>query len=228
MHLVNNHVDYSSLLKKEAPLYDFCLYTPTFSETVVDDDGWIRTDFYERTQQYVNYVPVEVSEWNLRLLETFFDKAVDDNGLIVEIGVWRDPTSATKTSTQLFLEKKKDTTDYLGIDIQDRPHVRNYRPNCHILTMDSGNTPFIQRFIQQKFKKEIDFLFIDGLHSLEQVGKEISLIHCVKKGGVIGFHDISAHCGPNLWINAFDPEKFDVHTFRRDHDWGIGFLVKKF
>lgn len=228
MALKENYVDYSSILKKEQPVYDFCTYTPTFSETVKDEDGWLRNDFYTRTNQHPNYVPTEVSPMNIQMLDFFREHVVPDNGLIVEIGVWRDPNSKTMTSTQLFLEKKKDTTHYLGIDIQDRPHVRNHRPNCEILIMDSGNIPFITRYIQEKYKKPIDFLFIDGLHSLEQVQKELALIYSVRKGGVIGFHDISAHCGPNMWMQSFDKEKFDVHTLRDTHDWGIGFLVKKF
>ena len=58
--------------------------------------------------------------------------------------------------------------------------------------------------------------------------KEVAVINSVKKGGVIGFHDISVHCGPNMWIDAFDPNKFDIHKFRNDNDWGVGFLLKKF
>ena len=169
MFLKENHVEYSSILKKESPIYDFCLYTPTFSETVRDEDGWIRNDFYSRTKQHPNHVPTEVSAMNLHCLEFFMNHAVGQGGLIAEIGVWRDPNSQTMTSTQMFLEKKHDSTQYLGIDIQDRPHVRNYKPNCEVLTMDSGNTPFISRYIQEKYKKPIDLLFIDGLHSLEQV-----------------------------------------------------------
>jgi hypothetical protein len=228
MALKDNFADYSSILKQEPPIYDFCLYTPTFSEPVFDEDGWLRNNFYTRTNQYANHVPTEVSNMNLSALDFFRGLCVPDNGLIVEIGVWRDPNSTTMTSTQLFLEKKKDTTHYLGIDIQDRPHVRNYRPNCEILVMDSGNTPFISRYIQEKYQKPIDFLFIDGLHSLEQVQKELALIYSVKKGGVIGFHDISFHCGPNMWMQAFDPAKFEIHKFRDTNDWGVGFLVKKF
>lgn len=228
MFLKDNHVNYASILKRDPPLYDFCLYTPTFVEPVKDEDGWIRNDFYARTNQHPNYVPTEVSPMNLQCLDFFMKYAVPEGGLVVEIGVWRDPSSQTMTSTQLFLEQKHDLTHYLGIDIQDRPHVRNYRPNCEILTMDSGNTPFISRYIQEKYKKPIDLLFIDGLHTLEQVGKEISLIYSVRKGGVIGFHDISAHCGPNMWMEAFDPEKFEIHRLRDTHDWGIGFLIKKF
>jgi hypothetical protein len=227
MHLEKNHVDYTSILRKDPPLYDFVKYTPSFSEPVFDEDGWLRNDFYQRTQQFPNYVPVEVSDLNLTVLD-HFSNTVPDNGLIVEIGVWRDPNSQTKTSTQLFLEKKKDSTHYLGIDIQDRPHVKNYRPNCDVLQIDSGNTTFIENYIRSIYNKEIDLLFIDGLHSLEQVKKEIALISLVRKGGIIGFHDISAHCGPNMWIEAFDPEKFEIHKFHRDHDWGIGILVKKF
>jgi len=224
----DNYCDYSMILKKDPPIYDFCLYTPAFSIQTHDSDGWLKDEFYKISKQSHNQVTQEVSDMNLEKLEHFFKFGVPDNGLIVEIGVWRNPESKTKTSTQLFLDLKTKDTQYLGIDIEPRPHVSKYTDNAFTIQADSGNTQFIQSIIQQHFRKPIDFLFIDGLHSVEQVKKELALIPLVRKGGVIGFHDISFHAGPNLWMDAFDPKKFDIYKFRADDDWGIGFLVKKF
>ncbi len=128
----------------------------------------------------------------------------------------------------MFLDLKTKTTQYLGIDIEPRPHVSNYTENAFTIQVDSGNTEHIRKIIDHHFRKPIDFLFIDGLHSVEQVKKELALIPLVRKGGVIGFHDISFHAEPNLWMDAFDPKKFDIYKFRADDDWGIGFLIKKF
>lgn len=224
----DNYCDYSAVIKKEPPIYDFCLYTPTFAFETTDDDGWIDTRFYMQTQQFKNHVPKEMSPMNLQRLEEFFKQSVGENGLVVEVGVWRQPNSPDKTSTQLFLELKSDTTDYLGIDLEDRPHVQGYKPRTSVLKMDSGNTEAISNIIRGLYNKPIDFLFIDGLHSVEQVKKELAFIPLVKKGGVIAFHDISFHAGPNVWMEAFDPAKFTIHKFRADDDWGVGVLVKNF
>jgi cephalosporin hydroxylase len=224
----DNYCDYSSIITKEQAIYDFCLYTPTLLDGISDNDGWVDQLFYVASNQSFNNVPKEVSDMDLAKLEEFFKKAVPDDGLIVEIGVWRNPNSPSKTSTQLFLDLKTKKTQYVGIDIEPRPHVLTYTENAFMLQVDSADTKTIQKVIQDQIRKPIDFLFIDGLHSVEQVKKELALIPLVRKGGVIGFHDISFHAGPNVWMDAFDPEKFDIYKFRADDDWGIGFLVKKF
>jgi hypothetical protein len=224
----DNYCDYSTVLRKDPSMYDFCLYTPAFSIETHDWDGWLKDSFYSETEQSHNQVPKEVSDMNLAKLEEFFKLAVSDGGLIMEIGVWRNPDAEFKTSTQLFLDLKTKNTQYVGIDIEPRPHVLTYTDNTFMLQVDSAETKLIQKIVQEQLRKPIDLLFIDGLHSVDQVKKELALIPLVKKGGVIGFHDISFHAGPNLWMDAFDPEKFDIYKFRADDDWGIGFLVKKF
>lgn len=223
----DNYCDYTMILKKNPPLYDFCLYTPAYTMDLPDNDGWLPDMFYGVTKQSHNQVPEEVSDMNREKLLHFMKQCVSDNGLIVEIGVWRNPHSKG-TSTQLFLDNKKDTTTYLGVDIEPRPHVSGYKPNAMTIQFDSSRADELGKSIEILLQKKIDMLFIDGLHSVSQVQKELALIPYVKKGGVIGFHDISFHAGPNLWMDAFDPAKFDIYKFREDNDWGIGFIVKKF
>jgi cephalosporin hydroxylase len=230
MTLKDNYVNYSTILIKKPSMYKYCLYTPAFIDTISrDEDGWVNNEFYSYTNQHYNNVPKEVSDMNLEKINHFIKNNLSNDGLIVEIGVWRNPNAQTLTSTELFFKKKPKGCDYLGIDIEDRPHVRKISENkIHFLQIDSSKTDDIKTHIKDNFSKKIDFLFIDGLHTLNHVGKEIDLISIVKKGGVIGFHDISVHCGPNMWIDAFDPDMFDIYKFREDNDWGIGFLVKKF
>jgi hypothetical protein len=226
--LRNNYVNYSSILRKDPPIYDFTLYTPNFNFETEDNDGWIDRTFYTVTDQDCNEVPKEMSDMDLEKLEIFFKKHVPEDGLFVEIGVWRNPNNKDIVSTQVIFDIKHDNCSYLGIDIENRPHILNKKPNVHFLQSDSADYNKIKNYIDTNIKKEIDFLFIDGLHSVEQVKKELALVNLVKKGGVIGFHDISVHAGPNMWIEAFDPEKFDIYKFRNNNDWGVGFIVKKF
>lgn len=226
--LKDNYVNYMSVLKKGPPIYDFTLYTPSFNIITEDNDGWIYRDFYNLTNQNYNNVPEEMSKMNLEKIEYFLKTHVPSNGLIMEIGVWRNSNNKNKVSTQVMFEIKADTCSYLGIDIEDRPHILNMKPNIHFIKTDSANYDLIKNYIDTNIKKGIDFLFIDGLHSVEQVKKELKLINLVNKGGVIGFHDISVHAGPNMWMDAFDPKMFDIYKFRANDDWGIGFIVKKF
>jgi len=227
MALFNNYIDYSIVLKKEDPIYNFTLYTPTYSIPTKDVDGFIWNDLII-TEEHNNHVPYEMTHMNIKQLYSVLKNYVSSDGLIVEIGVWRDPNSPNPVSSSLFIYEKNDICSYLGIDIEDRSYILNLKPNIHFLQTDSSNFDIIKNYIDTNIKKEIDFLFIDGLHTVEQVKKELALINLVKKGGVIGFHDISAHAGPNMWMEAFDPMMFDIYKFRDTVDWGIGFLIKKF
>jgi len=222
-----NYIDYSSILIKGEPLYDFTLYTPILNYGIIDEDGWT-FDFYKNTNQNINNVPIEVSPMNLEVLENIVNKYVPSEGLIVEIGVWANPGNPNMSSTEKIFKTKSENCDYLGIDIGDRPHILGKASNINFLKIDSGNTNEIKEYINTKFQKSIDFLYIDGNHSIEQVKKEIALINLVRKGGVIGFHDISVHAGPNVWLDAFNPDMFEVYKHRKDDDWGIRYMVKKF
>jgi len=226
--LPNNHVNYASVLKKDPSIYNFTLYTPNFNFQTEDNDGWIDRNFYYKINQNYNIVPKEMSDMNLEKIEYFFKKHVPADGFFVEIGVWRNPNNKDKVSTQVIFDIKNDNCTYLGIDIEERPHILNKKPNVHFLQTDSAEFNKIKEYIDNNIKKKIDFVFIDGLHSVEQVKKELALVNLVKKGGVIGFHDISVHAGPNMWIEAFDSNMFDIYKFRENNDWGIGFIVKKF
>ena len=233
MSLKNNLVDYTSILKKLQPIYNFTLYTPTL--TYYDNDpnfdekcgleGML--PFLKETNQNFVFCTREMSEMNLNKLEVFFNKYVPNNGFIVEIGVWRNP-NGDYTSTELFFDIKDNSCHYLGIDIENRPHILGKRENVHFLQTDSANIVLIKEYIDTHINKEIDFLFIDGWHTIDQVKKELELIKYVKKGGVIALHDISVHSGSHLWMNAFSPDFFDIYKYHENNDWGIGFLVKKF
>jgi predicted O-methyltransferase YrrM len=218
--------DYSQHIKKLPPVYSFTNYTPSFGSESIDKEEWFFPDqaSVQRKNQFATAVKDEMSPMNLSKVLEFFKK-LDSPKLIVEIGVMRNP--GIPNTTLQFLQKKPDTCTYLGIDIEDRSYVYKHGKNIHILRMDSANTELIKKIIES-FKCEIDFLFIDGLHSIYQVGKELDLITAVRKGGIIGFHDIAVHTGPNTWLDAMKPECFEIHKFHAPADWGVGFLVKKF
>ena len=216
--------DYSEWIQKTPSIYSFTLYTPTLNETL-DKQEFVNIPLedYIKLNAFVPSVPKEMSDMNLSKVREFFGRLVSPQ-LVVEIGVMRNP--GIQNTTQTVLEMKPDTCAYVGIDIEDRSYVKKYGTNIYTLQIDSAETSTIKEYLS-RFNTPIDYLFIDGLHSIYQVGKEIDLISLVRKGGVIGFHDISVHTGPNAWMEAFDPDKFEIYKFHAEGDWGIGFLVVK-
>jgi hypothetical protein len=216
--------DYSQWIQKTPSIYSFTLYTPTLNKTLDKEEFLnITVEDYIKLNTFAKSVPKEMSDMNLSKVREFFGRLVSPR-LVVEIGVMRNP--GIQNTTQTVLEMKPDTCAYVGIDIEDRSYVKNYGTNIYTLQIDSADTSTIKEYLS-RFNIPIDYLFIDGLHSIYQVGKEIDLISLVRKGGVIGFHDISVHTGPNAWMDAFDPDKFEIYKFHAEGDWGIGFLVMK-
>ena len=224
-------VNYDLLLKKDPPIYDFTLFTPTLNNqafpTAKDlDPPDANDDFRRVTNQMGHGYPARnMSPMNLFHIARFFETVKENAKLIVEIGVV--PNMNVQNSSAYFIGEKSSECAYLGIDVCDRSYVKNLGTNVHFLQTDSKNTDVIVEEIK-KLGGKIDFLFIDGLHTIEQVKYELALIPYVRKGGIIGFHDTMVHIGPNVWMKAFDPAKFTVHNFYQYDDWGLGILEKNF
>ena len=92
----------------------------------------------------------------------------------------------------------------------------------------------IRKVKKELDKNKIDVLFIDGDHSYEAVKKDFNAyLPLVKKGGIIGFHDI---INPSTWrvkgkvvgTSKFWKEIKDKYKSTRfvyeKHKWGIGVL----
>ena len=224
-------VNYDLLIKKDPPLYDFLLYTPTLDTeqfpNAKDLDPPDTNDAFRilTNQMDHQYPSVNMSPMNLFYIGNYFNTVKENAKLIVEIGVV--PNLTVPNSSSYFLYEKPNDCVYLGIDICDRSYVEQIAPNAHFLQVDSKDTGRIVEEIN-KYGGQIDFLFIDGLHTIEQVKYELALIPSVRKGGIIGFHDTMIHIGPNVWMKAFDPAKFTIHNYSQFNDWGLGILEKNF
>jgi cephalosporin hydroxylase len=146
--------------------------------------------------------------------------------VIVEIGVARLETSRyDQTSTAVFLQEKRDECIYVGIDTGDRRFVQGMKPNTYTLQCDSADTEKIVQYLGSLGIQRIDFLFIDGWHSINQVLAEWRLTEYLAPDGVVGLHDVNYHPGPrHLVENLSDEWSVDM---RCPADWGIAFVTKK-
>ena len=175
---------------------------------------------------------IEFSIGNQRSLFNEFNKVKDKVNTIVEIGVSRIEGAGRHdykdSSTSIFLNNKKKETKYLGIDIKDKTYLESYTDNVFTLKSPSENYKVILEKLQEIDIKKIDFLFVDGWHSINQVIDELWFIEFMESGGIIGYHDTNFHPGPSRIINKFKPELFDYKRYCIDEmDWGIGFVYIK-
>lgn len=118
--------------------------------------------------------------------------------VIVEIGV--DKGGFLKACGQAFPD-----AIVIGIETIERDELYPYR----VIYGDSHDTATVHRLIAALRPAEIDFLFIDGDHHLEAVKLDYELYSpLVRKGGMIGFHD----------INSRDIEGVEAGIFFRELD----------
>lgn len=172
----------------------------------------------------------EFSMCNQTALTEEFTKVKDQTKVIVEIGVSRITYNQTydQTSTSIFLRHKSPETIYLGIDIDDKTFLQGMGRNIFTLQSKSEDYEKIQAKLDALKISQIDFLFVDGWHSINQVIDELWYVDFMKPGGVIGFHDTNYHPGPSRIIKNLNPDIFEVVQYcEQQDDWGIGFAKIK-
>lgn len=196
-------------------------------ETLEDNDKDFIPQFPNPFQLVGNK---EFSICNQTALTEEFTKVKDQTKVIVEIGVSRITYNQTydQTSTSIFLRHKSPETIYLGIDIDDKTFLQGMGRNIFTLQSKSEDYEKIQAKLDALKISQIDFLFVDGWHSINQVIDELWYVDFMKPGGVIGFHDTNYHPGPSRIIKNLNPDIFEVVQYcEQQDDWGIGFAKIK-
>ena len=166
--------------------------------------------------------PVEFSLCNQQHLIQSFLEIKDSCKTIVEIGVHRN---GDQSSTWCFLNKKNKDTLYLGVDVEDKTFLDNAENNIHTLKANSSNYQEVVTTLSNLGCSSIDYLFIDGWHSINQVYADWEFTNLLSPEGVVGFHDVTNHPGPHAFINNLNPEKWETSIWCKE-DNGIGFAKR--
>ena len=146
--------------------------------------------------------------------------------VIVEIGVHRN---LENSSTEIFLQNKRDVDIYIGIDIDDKTFLNNPEKNIFTIKNYSQNIESIFQEFKTIGIEQIDLFMIDGYHSINQVYLEWEkytplLSFC----GIVVMHDTNSHPGPYFLTKSIDTNIYDVKKYLSDVvDWGISVAIKK-
>lgn len=170
---------------------------------------------------------VEVSDCNRNALFEHFLKVRDNCRAVLEIGVCRN---GENSFTHVFLKNKRPETIYIGVDTNDKSFLDDPSQNIFTIQSDSSDYNRIIEFCRSKGITELDFLFIDGWHSINQVMKDWEFTNILSEKGIVGFHDTAYHYGPQRFVNNLNPKLWHVIpnacNYTED-DYGIGFAWKK-
>jgi len=167
----------------------------------------------------------------------FFEKEVlsmeDNLNSYLEVGMSRflsgDPGIEQLTgtsSTEIINRLKKKSCTYIGIDINEHfLSVKSPEENRHVYLGDSGNKSFIDNIMKERGLTELDFIFLDGWHSVGKILEEWEWVtQYLRVGGIVGFHDICYHPGPHLLWRALNETCFEKREL--NYHWGIGFATR--
>ena len=165
----------------------------------------------------------EFSACNRAALTEHFLKIKDRARAILEIGVCRN---GGDSSTYCFLNNKLDETTFIGIDLQDKSFLNNQEKRIHTICGNSSDVDQNIEIMKSHGITELDFIFIDGWHSINQVLTDWEYTKILSPGGVVGFHDVNEHPGPYHFIRNLNTDIWQVEM-HCPSDWGIGFAWHK-
>jgi predicted O-methyltransferase YrrM len=165
----------------------------------------------------------EFSTCNKAALMEHFLKIKDEARAILEIGVCRN---GSESSTYCFLNNKLDETAYVGIDLDNKSFLNNEEKRIYTIQGNSSNVDQNIEIMKSHDITELDFILIDGWHSINQVLIDWEYTKILSPGGIVAFHDISEHPGPHLFIRNLNKDVWNVDLCCLS-DWGIGFAWRK-
>lgn len=171
-----------------------------------------------------------MSKCNIDAIIEHFSKVKNTCKCILEIGVDCNGTPTEMTSTRTLLDNKLPNTVYVGVDIEDKSYLDDVEKNIYTLKTTSSNISEVMKFLNSLGITEIDFLFIDGWHSINQVLTEWEYTAFLSSTGIVGFHDTSIHPGPSMFVKYLNREHWHVVENAcaiHSNDYGIGFAWHK-
>lgn len=180
------------------------------------------TDFYA---EFYRPVPREFSTANQDVLQQAL-LSVPAVRCIVEIGVQRNPLP--ESSTGILLRHKAADCVFIGVDIEDKSHLASADARIYTLKMDSADRGRVHELMDQLGVKTIDFLFIDGWHSVSQCLADWRYVERLSPDGVVVMHDTNVHPGPVAVFEAIDEKIFEKTKYCTEGpDWGISVIRRR-
>lgn len=175
--------------------------------------------------EFYRPVPREFSPANQEVLRQCLLRTPDVR-CIVEIGVQRNPLP--ESSTGILLRHKPAGSVYIGVDIEDKSHLADPAGGVYVLKTDSADRARAFALMDELGLRGIDFLFIDGWHSVRQCLADWSYVERLSPRGSVVMHDTNGHPGPFALFEAIDDRLFEkTKHCTEGPDWGIATVVRR-
>jgi hypothetical protein len=171
------------------------------------------------------YNSVEFTLCNHNALERALNECGSQLKYVLEIGVCRNGNQSSTYTILKYLSKYNDSV-YLGVDIEDKSFLNDQTKGIFTIKENSSNYENIKNKLDELKINELDFIFIDGWHSINQVLDDWEYTRLLRGGGVVAFHDVTSHPGPHFFIKNINTDKWKVVGNLCSQDHGFGYAVK--
>lgn len=171
-----------------------------------------------------NGTSVEFTEENHKALQEAINFCKMKPKTFLEIGVCRN---GSYSSTHTILKNLPKDGIYLGVDIEDKSYLNDASKGIFTLKTSSSNYDEVIAKLKSLKVDTLDFIFIDGWHSINQVLLEWEYTNILSDGGVVAFHDTTSHPGPYYFINNLKEDIWSVYPNICPNDHGFGYCFKK-
>ena len=204
-----------------APIFGHDLYGNTNIIGVNDNDvdDPIKYRGFQQTNPQMEFSPE-----NHIALQQAIDRCKNKPKTFLEIGVCRN---GENSSTHTILKNLPIDGIYLGVDIADKSFLDNTEKGIHTIKASSSNYEEVVSKLNSIGISKLDFIFIDGWHSVNQVLLDWEYTKILSDGGVVAFHDTTAHPGPNLFMKFLNTTLWEVHPNLCPNDHGLGYCIMR-
>lgn len=168
---------------------------------------------------------VEFSLCNHQALHMAISECGGDCNHVLEIGVCRNEQKSSTYTILKYLEKSSNPV-YLGIDLNDKSFLDDAKKGIYTLKENSSNYDVICEKLKSLRVEQLDFILIDGWHSINQILDDWEFVNLLRPNGVVAFHDVTSHPGPHYFINNLNKIKWKVVKNLCPHDNGFGYAIK--
>jgi hypothetical protein len=164
----------------------------------------------------------EFNECNHDALQQAINACKQKAKYFLEIGVCRNQETS---STYTIIRNVPEDGMLFGVDLEDKTSLNS--KNVKTIKENSNNRDTVISWINSFGVEHLDFIHIDAKHSINQVLNDWEYTSLLAAGGVVAFHDTTAHPGPHSLINVLDPNKWEVYPNICPDDYGFGYCILK-
>ena len=167
--------------------------------------------------------PAEFTDANHSALQQAIDRCVNKPKTFLEIGVCRN---GQHSSTHTIFKNLPSDGIYLGVDLDDKTFLDNKEKGISTIKTSSSNYEEVVSKLKSLGVDKLDFIFIDGWHSINQVLLDWEYTNLLSDGGVVALHDTTAHPGPFFFVKFLNRSIWEVYPNLCPNDHGLGYCLK--